>query len=213
MNWYKIAINQYQTKEGRPITFQVTPFSESNDRRGWVVHKIDAFVDNKEAGYIKLSYIPREKWDQIYQGNIWKFRKIALGNYDVSDELVEKNDDAEIKMDHGLRYGWSNSEYWLESEKEKASNEMKLYELYFVDKPIVDFISTQEEFRRQRIAYNLHMYASEWLASQGLKLWLSYCRTNLGKCFYNSELLNLRKYRYKNTMGAGYRRTREYVDV
>ena len=187
MNWYKIALNQYQTKDGEPITFQVTPFSESNDERGWVVHKIDAFLDNKEAGYIKLLYIPREKWDQIYQGNIWKFRKIALGNYDP--------------------------EQWLKSEKEKASDEMKLYELYFVDKPIVDFISTQEEFRRQRIAYNLHMYASEWLASQGLKLWLSYCRTDMGKCFYNSELLNLRKYRYKNTMGEGYRKTREYVSV
>ena len=213
MNWYKKAQSKYQTKDGRLITFQIEPLFESSDRRGWVVHKITAIVDNKEAGYIKLSYIPREKWDQTYQGNVWKFRRLALGHCDVSDELAERNNDEEIRKYFEENYNWRNSEYYTQREKEKAQKEMKLYEQYFVDKPIVDFISAEEEFRRQRVAYNLHIFASEWLKTLGLKLWLSYCRTDLGKCFYDAKLLELKRYKYRNKMEGGFRRTREYVRV
>ena len=123
MNWYKKAQSKYQTKDGRLITFQIEPLFESSDRRGWVVHKITAIVDNKEAGYIKLSYIPREKWDQTYQGNVWKFRRLALGHCDVSDELAERNNDEEIRKYFEENYNWRNSEYYTQREKEKAQKE------------------------------------------------------------------------------------------
>lgn len=223
MNWYKIAINEYQTKNGKPITFEVQAFSETIDRRGWIVHKITALVDGKKAGYIKVSYIPRERWNNIYKNNVWKFRYIAMGNFDVPDNLIEKNDDTAIAIDHAKRYHafieeteediLKRGSWWMEREKKRAMREMKLYELYFVDKPVVDFIGTEEEFQRQRVAYNLHMYASEWLGSFGLKLWLSYCRTDQGKCFYDAKLLKLKNYRYRNKMDSGFRQVREFVDV
>lgn len=237
MNWYKNA--QYKTKEDKEITFQELPFNENNDKRGWIVHRINAFINNEYAGYINLSYIPKEKWDSIYHGNIWKFRHIALGHYDIKDELIEKNDDQAIAEDHFQKYGHGgmskelydrmyhdpsktyeecmvddreNATYWMESEKEKALNEYKMFELYFVDKPIVDFIRTEEKFQRQHVALSLHQYANEWLQKNfGLHLWLSYCRTDMGKCFYDSKMLELKKYRYKTKMRGGYRQTREYM--
>jgi len=209
MKIYKIS-QQYQTKDGRPITFKELPFNEANDKRGWVVHKIEAYVNGEYAGYINLSYIPKEKWNDIYKGNIWRFRDLALGHSDVPDELLNASDEA-IAKDHADKYGFS-SKYWMESEKEKATQEYKMYELYFVDKPIVDFIRTEEKFQRQRVSYALHQYANEWLKNNfGLHLWLSYCRTDNGKCFYDSKLLELKKYKYPQKMTDGYRRTREYV--
>lgn len=223
MNWYKLA-QEYKTKERKPITFQEFPFSETKDKRGWICHDIKAFVDGEEAGYIKMSYIPKEKWEEIYHGNIWIFRKFAMGHYDVSENFLNATDE-EIAKDHFEKYyGYATeihpedtennkkqAQYWVENEREKAEREYKLYYLYFVDKPLVDFIRTNEKFRRQRIAYTLHQYANKWLKEKfGLKLWLSYCRTDNGKCFYDSKLLDLKKYKYQQQTKP-FRRTREYM--
>lgn len=202
----------YTTKDGRPITFKELPFNENVDERGWVVHKIEAYVGGELAGYIKLSYIPREKWDNIYHGNLWKFRKIAKGHRDVSDDLIEKNDDRAIAEDHKKDYPWSDGEYFVKHEKENAERQYRMYELYFVDKPIVDFIRTEDNFLRQHVALALHEYANQWLKDNfGLKVWMSYCRTNTGQCFYNADLLKLKKFKYREKMTGGFRQEREYM--
>ena len=78
MNWYKKSQTlEYTTKDGLPITFEDLPFNEEN-RRGWVFHKINATINGEQAGYIKLSYIPKEKWNSLYNDNIWKFRRLCL---------------------------------------------------------------------------------------------------------------------------------------
>jgi len=208
----KISAIQYQTKDGRPITFKEIPFKEDTDQRGWVVHDIEAFINGELAGYIKCSYIPKEKWDNIYKNNIWKFRRVALGNYDIPDELIEKNNDEEIAKDHAKRYEYGNAEYFVQKEKEKAKKEYQMYYLYFVDKPIVDFIRTYEKFQRQHVALALHNYMNQWLQDNfGLHLWLSYCRTDKGKCFYDSNMIKVKQYKYRQKMIGGYRKTREYI--
>jgi len=238
MKLYRIAQTTYSTKDGRPITFEALPFNENKDKRGWVVHKINAYINNEYAGYINLSYIPKGKWDSIYHGNIWKLRKLANGHYDIPDEIVESNDEKLITEDHYERYnrpmprehyekyprnfGQTYEEYveackesavyWTQSEKEKAIHEYQMYELYFVDKPIVDFIRTEEKFQRQHVALALHNYANQWLKNNfGLHVWLSYCRTDMGKCFYDSKLLEIKQYKYKQKMTGGFRQKREYM--
>lgn len=40
MKIYKTAQEIYKAKDGRVISFQELPFNETNDKMGWVVHKI-----------------------------------------------------------------------------------------------------------------------------------------------------------------------------
>ena len=56
----------YQTKNQKPIEFKITEDFEGDNNRGWRVDRIDAFVDGNHAGYIKLSWIPQERFDKWY---------------------------------------------------------------------------------------------------------------------------------------------------
>jgi hypothetical protein len=56
----KIAdILEYKTRHGKKIEFKKTLDSES-ENRGYIVHRLDAFVGGIHAGYLKISYIPAE---------------------------------------------------------------------------------------------------------------------------------------------------------
>jgi hypothetical protein len=206
---------QYLTKDGKPITFTPKPFDENSDKRGWVVHKIFAYVNGEEAGYITLSYIAKDKWNQIYHNNPWIFRHIAQGHYDIPENILEDRN-AIVKYYANAYYPdypdkLSIAESWASYEEKKAKQEFRNYYLYFVDKPIVDFIRTYPKFKRQHIALSLHEFANQWLKTNfGLHLWMSYCRTDDGKCFYDANLLTLKTYR-NNTMGKGWKKEREYM--
>lgn len=58
MKVHEILI-EYQTKEGTEITLRHTEDAEKI-QSPWVVHKIDAYIGDEHAGYIKVSYVPRE---------------------------------------------------------------------------------------------------------------------------------------------------------
>lgn len=57
---------EFKTKDGDQIKFLITPDSEGDKNRGFQVDRIDAFVDSHHAGYIKLSYIPEERFREWY---------------------------------------------------------------------------------------------------------------------------------------------------
>jgi GNAT superfamily N-acetyltransferase len=59
----------------------------------------------------------------------------------------------------------------LESEVEKKyRNEFRKFRAFHVDKPLVDFISVEPEFRRNRIGEALYREAAKWMAERGMKL-------------------------------------------
>jgi hypothetical protein len=53
------------TKDGRPLTFTLQKDIEG-ENRGWQLDIITAFLDGEEAGYLKISYIPKHKFDAHY---------------------------------------------------------------------------------------------------------------------------------------------------
>lgn len=74
-----ILEQEFLTKENEPIEFkihEVSPSVKDNLNRGWIVHLIEAFVDGKEAGYIKISYIPDEVFDKEYPTVVQYLEKI-----------------------------------------------------------------------------------------------------------------------------------------
>lgn len=56
----------YKTKDNRKVEFVIKEDSEGDENRGWIVHKIDAFVESVNVGYIKISYIPKERFKEHY---------------------------------------------------------------------------------------------------------------------------------------------------
>lgn len=63
----------FKTKSGKPIEFKITPDSEGDDNRGFRVDKIDAYVEGIHAGYIKVSYIPKERFEE-WVPTIWHWK-------------------------------------------------------------------------------------------------------------------------------------------
>ena len=54
------------TKAGQEITFERIEDSEGDKNRGWQVDQIEAFIDGKNVGYLKISYIPHERFEKYY---------------------------------------------------------------------------------------------------------------------------------------------------
>lgn len=52
------------SKDGEKITFDFKEDAE-RENRGFTVHHITAYLNGEEAGYLKISYIPQEKWDEF----------------------------------------------------------------------------------------------------------------------------------------------------
>lgn len=56
----KVAdILEYRTRHGKEIEFKKNLDTE-RENRGFVVHRLDAYVDGVHAGYLKISYIPSD---------------------------------------------------------------------------------------------------------------------------------------------------------
>lgn len=212
-----ILEQEFFTKSGAEIEFKVyekSPRKGDGLNRGWVVHLIEAYVNGEEAGYIKISYIPKENFEKEYPTIIHYVDKIH-GN-----RLWPPKDRFEKKVPKGARYPhWSDHlnkmdlvtqvlsiapmayanmfhrrEEWYSPEKvkelegktepelKKIKNDLikvlekehgeafRGFAKFHVDKPIVDYISVEKDFRRKGIATALYLKAAKWLAGKGMKL-------------------------------------------
>ena len=110
----KSSEDLYTTKDGKPITFKVherSPYPGDlppEKNKGFVIHVVEAYVDGKEVGYLKITYIPKayskyligtaisesldfqkfKQWnldkphvDYIRVDNVWKRQGIATALY------------------------------------------------------------------------------------------------------------------------------------
>ena len=65
---------KYKTKDGKKIRFKAQAnFEDRGLNRGWILHKIDAYVDDRLAGYIKISYIPKRNLEEQYP-TVWHYK-------------------------------------------------------------------------------------------------------------------------------------------
>ena len=174
----------YETKSGQPITFKV--YEKDPKDRGtmpaWVVHRVEAYVGGQEAGYLKISYIPKERWDKWFP-TVWDMKANKNGWHRDSDSLVDT-----FRM--VLRYTYMHNFNKFESgEYKPTEKEMRDYlkksekpylreyvtsKAFHVDKPMVDFIHVHDEFKRQGVATALYKYGARWLAkTKGMPLYAS----------------------------------------
>ncbi len=176
---------ELRTKTGEPIEIRTTEDSEGDKNRGWTVHKFEAVIDGETAGYLKVSYIPEERFKRHYK-NIFDYIDKITG------KAIPKDYSDRKKALNTLAYsilGWPGLDRLepsleeLDDEdldriekdisKEAVKKHWKAFEEFkdhWVDKPVVDFIFVETGHRRKRIAVALYEFAAKWLAQRGMKL-------------------------------------------
>lgn len=100
----------YKTKSGNPIEFKIHEDIEGDNNRGFIVDQIDAWVDGKHAGYLKLSWIPQDRFDAWYP-TIFHFISNIQGTslipYDNPKAAISKLSDKEL--DRIIEYSLSRT--------------------------------------------------------------------------------------------------------
>jgi len=201
-------LSEYKTKTNQNITFKLEKDIEGNKNRGWIVHKITAFVNGEEAGYIKVMYIPKERFKEYYPNVInyisqitgyhplpskkehlpWQklsteeLRKLVQSTYFIFLRKDFSTDEikklSRKKLEEMTKYIISI----LEDRYNKKFEEFKNYE---VDKPKIDYIYVDKKFRRRRIGLMLYLKMAKWLKKQGLKLYASNLQSDDAKAIWN----------------------------
>jgi len=193
-------ILEYETKSGNEIEFELHQDSEADRKinNEWIIHKLVAKVNGEEAGYLKISYIPKERFDTKYPSLVNYLLKQYIPNEFARTNWRDMPDDVKKKL---LLYavlsrhrppakywdlGWSNQDdiknmdtktldHYLSMIDSPRLNkhhatEFEKFKKYHVDKPLVDYIRVYDGFQRQHIALAMYQKAAKWLQKQGLYL-------------------------------------------
>lgn len=199
VNRMKIATKpKYRTKDGETITFKWVE-KEEEDPRGWVVHKLIAFVEGKMAGYLKISYIPGSRWKRLYP-TFWHWERRDRLNEEGERWLKDPFDRDLLARSIGMHFGYhygnlviettkpqnldsmSKQEYkaWvklreklLENYRKSRWDEYEMYLTKILDRPLVDFIQVDPKFQRRYIALALYQEGARRMAKKGLPLYAS----------------------------------------
>jgi len=163
MRAYEIL--EYQTRSGEEIDFKYKEDVEGDNNRGWMVDQIDAYVKGDYAGYITISYIPKERFIKYYP-TILNYMSMIGGSHplplDKKDAHYKDLNDDELKrtiqrVSHRSR---KYHDYWNDEnnipenraemlnilediiKNELKDDKRKFEEFidYHIDKPLVDFI-------------------------------------------------------------------------
>ncbi|MFA5489181.1 MAG: GNAT family N-acetyltransferase [Candidimonas sp.] len=189
------------------IDFITTEDIYGDKNRGWIVHKIQAIVDGKEIGYLKISYIPKERFDNHYKSIPDYLDKIEgrpiypiNGKIEIIDNKIILNNATfdEMKKIANNIYYHANEKWplkiptsrvrlldFIEENLEKLSKRWKNkfidFKNFHVDRPIIDYISVSKEYRRMGIGTSLYKKGAELMNSKGLKLYASGLQTDSAK--------------------------------
>ena len=194
-------------------------------------HTITAFIDDNKVGYIRVAYIPSENTPDFYEFFESFQGWVGLGNaYKKKDYLEVVKIISSHMSDHQIDnklYSWKNGrEYYGEPKpqnmtlwvKEQLKHYLKQlhrfgnpqYENFlewFIDKPVVDYISVNPEERRSGIGSLLYTQCAKWMGMNGLRFYSSTCQTKAAQSSW--EKLKS-KYPVSSEVTAG--QTRYYMD-
>lgn len=192
------VVARYLSRSGAEITFREQEETSAHDaERGWVLYRVIVSVDGVDAGYMKISYIPRENWDRLYP-TLAHFvnTKVYWGQFDPSKissimEMVDKFGWLELAnqkfhksdkspdiqaLDRKALQRYARKLQW--ALEKKFAKEYEDFKTFHLDKPLVDYAHLEPNFRGKKIGASLYNYCAKWLAdTNGLALWASGLQT------------------------------------
>lgn len=198
-----MKVKKFTTDKGTEVILQfvydIERKKQNIRRSAWEVHAVRALINGKEAGYLKIAYIPREKGKEVFP-DIIMFAARQRGYSFLTDSLREHAgpvDYAKLPIEElreltkGITTYTIGSSFGHHEEVDRAS-ENELRKLFkervlllkkrlgkdyiefmnrFVNKPFVDFIRVEEDYQRKGVAILLYVSAAKWLATQGMRLY------------------------------------------
>jgi len=175
------------------LKMEVIPDSEGDENRGWRVDKLVATINGAEVGYLKMSWIPKERFEREYPTILQYLDKIhGVGGFnekysrydlktpigrvkamlDQQDWTGQKSKDPKFAEMSGLEIRLMEKGL-LKEYQQKFGKQFGKFKNHWLDKPVVDYIRVQEGFYRQGIAIAMYQFGSKYLATMGLKLYAS----------------------------------------
>jgi hypothetical protein len=161
------------TDKGLEVVLSFEKESEV-DERGWVVHEVDAFVGEEQVGYLKISYIPSARFEELLATPLdWAMR---YGNrYGTTERLLEEKSERDWDIaDYRKVVKDTYDSSWISYEIQEKIDALSLEELkaafeenkkklnrryrvehagakaHHVDKPMIDFIRVFDEYENSR---------------------------------------------------------------
>lgn len=195
------------------VTFKYTDDIEGDRNRGWTVDQIDAYLNGEKVGYLKLSYIPHERFKRYYPGILNWLSQIGGHHtlpYDYKDSPWQGIPTNELRksifsLAQTCRIDWNTCNKL--STEAKTMNDIEIRNLvrelenklwedkgwqfrrfkqYYVDKPIVDYIRVEEPYKRQGIGTALYRAGHEWMKSKGMKMYASSTQSDEAKATWKA---------------------------
>ncbi len=196
LNASKVEINRvenYLLGEGHSENFPLDDKKEGPNHNGWQHDAIILTVDGIEAGFIRVRYIPKSYWDNVYENNLVSFLRMMENEYSIDESLCERD----AIIGHFLknaRYG-KNEDDALTSIYRSKLITYNFIRNRFVNKPVVDYINLTQgfddgvmgkinhgiSFRSLGLSKILYEEMALWMAQKGLKLYASSSQTPLAK--------------------------------
>lgn len=205
----------FTTKGNKHITFNFIFDSEGHKNNGslWIIHKLEAYVDNKLAGFMTTSYIPEERWNNTIENTPFDpiivsadfFGGASLGfRFATPDNMPEEHNVFQ-KLSFSVAYDMhrvltkeniGTDEYEdakafvtkraIRKHKEKYDSSKSFH----VEQPLVDYISTEDNYTRQGIAHALYYTMASIVCENNYRLRSSGMKTNEGHAHFNAFARN-----------------------
>jgi GNAT superfamily N-acetyltransferase len=145
--------HEYKTKDGKEITFVIDDDSEGDNNRGWQVHLIKAYIEGKQAGFIKLSYIPHERFKAWYP-SLYHYKR-HHGSYRLPGEYGKYTKEPLEQMDEEdlrefLKYLYSAGKPWRKNDLEEQYGDADVKNKVELVKTLKTIAAKEEKFRNDR---------------------------------------------------------------
>ena len=148
---------EYKTKSGKDITFTVSEDDEGDDNRGWIAHRIDAFIDGKPAGYIRTTYVDSERFKEWYPSLLHfmahiQGKGLPGGTSNKAKTPLEEMDDATLNqiMRELYKEGYS----WTRNNFKEVYGDYKEMDRPTLLKTLKTILAKDPEFKDKRKAFN-----------------------------------------------------------
>jgi len=187
-------IKYAKSKFGR-IRFDYKDDADKSINRGWVVDRVDAYLDDKPVGYLKISYIPDSEVRDYLPDVIHYLGADHKGYSEIKNALKNKDKKSLTRALSRLQDPWSDwienlesrgslkhaDEKWWEDQYKRLSKEVnrkykKEYEGFLEDthnKPLVDYIKVEKDYQQGGIGFGLYIAGAMWMAKKGMCLYAS----------------------------------------
>jgi len=184
-------IKYAKSKFGR-IRFEYKDNSDTSINRGWVVDKVEAYLNDKPVGYLKIAYIPDEEVKRTFPDVIHYLGSDHKGNSQLRN-AIKSGDKKEItRALSRIDDNWSDwienlesrgtlkdmdEKWWNDQYKRLSKSVNRRYKKEFDrfmehlhNKPYVDYIRVDPHLQKGGIGLGLYIAGAMWMAKKGMCL-------------------------------------------